>query len=150
MQVQVREIMTGNPACCAPETNLEDVARLMADNDCGEIPVLDEQGRPMGVVTDRDIACRAVAEGKDPKRTKAGDIMSTPVVTATPETSVDDCCATMEENQIRRVPVVDESGACCGMVSQADIAMSASERESGELVRDVSQPTKEGSRVGCC
>lgn len=148
--MQTREIMTEDPTCCAPETNLEDVARLMEDHDCGEIPVLDEHSRPIGVVTDRDIACRAVAQGKDPQRTAARDVMSSPVVTATPDTSVEDCCAQMEQNQIRRMPVVDESGGCCGMVSQADIARSASEHESAELVRDVSQPTQEASRVGCC
>lgn len=148
--MQTRDIMTENPACCAPETNIEDVAKLMADNDCGEIPVLDEQSRPVGVVTDRDIACRAVAQGKDPQRTAARDVMSSPVVTATPDTSVEDCCAQMEQNQIRRMPVVDESGACCGMVSQADVARSASEHESAKLVRDVSEPTQEASRGGCC
>ena len=148
--MQVREIMTENPACCAPETNIEDVAKLMAEHDCGEIPVLDERSRPIGVVTDRDIACRAVAQAKDPKDTTARDVMSSPVVSTTPETSVEDCCEQMEQNQIRRVPVVDESGTCCGMVSQADIAKTASEHDTAELVRDVSRPTKEASRVGCC
>lgn len=76
--------------------------------------------------------------------------MSSPVVTTTPEASVEDCCKTLEENQIRRVPVVDESGGCCGMVSQADIAQRASEHEAAEVVREVSRPTQEPSRVGCC
>lgn len=148
--MQVRDIMTANPACCSPETPLQDVAKLMTDHDCGEIPVLDERGRPVGVVTDRDIACRAVAQGKDPSQTTAREVMSAPVVTATPEEDVDDCCHRMEENQIRRVPVVDEAGACCGMVSQADIARQAPEHEVAEVVRDVSRPTREASRVGCC
>lgn len=148
--MQVREIMTKNPACCEPETKLEDVAKLMADHDCGEIPVLDEESRPVGVLTDRDIACRAIARGKDPKQTSACDVMSSPVVTAAPEASVEDCCAQMEQNQIRRVPVVDESGKCCGMISQADIVEAGSEHETAELVRHVSRPTREASRVGCC
>lgn len=139
--MQVREIMTKDPACCAPESNLQEVARLMADNDCGEIPVVDESGRPKGVVTDRDIACRAVAEGRDPRQTAARDVMSTPVITVTPEEGVEHSLELMEQNQVRRLPVVDESGACCGMVAQADIARRTSERDTGELVRDVSQPS---------
>ena len=138
--MQVKEIMTRDPACCAPETNIRDVAKMMATNDCGEIPVLDESRRPIGVVTDRDIACRVVAEGRDPGKTNARDAMSSPVITATPEDNVAECLDKMEENQIRRVPVVDESGACCGMVAQADIARAASEGDIAELVRDVSQP----------
>jgi CBS domain-containing protein len=148
--MQVREIMTENPVCCSPESSLQNVAKLMAEHDCGEIPVLDEQRRPVGVVTDRDIACRAVAQGRDPSQITARDVMSEPVVTVTPEDSVEECCQRMEENQIRRLPVVDEAGACCGMISQADIARQAPEHELAEVVRDVSRPTQESSRTGCC
>ena len=76
--------------------------------------------------------------------------MSRPVVTVTPETSVDDCCKAMEENQVRRVPVVDESGACCGMVSQADVAQQGSKEETADVVKAVSRRTDTPSRVGCC
>ncbi len=144
--MQVREIMTKDPACCSPESNLQEIAKLMADNDCGEIPVVDESGRPKGVVTDRDIACRAVAEGRDPRQTAARDVMSTPVITVTPEDGVERSLELMEQNQVRRLPVVDESGACCGMIAQADIARQTSERDTGELVRDVSQPKGESLR----
>ena len=148
--MNVREIMTENPTCCRPDTSLQEVARMMVERDCGEVPVLDEAGKPVGVVTDRDIACRAVAQGKGPQETKAQDVMSSPVATITPEASVEDCCKTMEQNQVRRVPVVNESGRCCGMVSQADIARAAPEHETAEVVKDVSQPTGRPSRVGCC
>ncbi len=143
--MQVRDIMAENPACCAPETSLEDVARIMADQDCGAIPVLDERGRPMGVVTDRDITVRAVAEGMDPASTAAGDVMTEPVVTVTPDSSLEDALAQMEENQVRRLPVVDEDGVCRGMIAQADIARAAPARETAELLRDVSQPTMGGA-----
>lgn len=139
--MQVRDIMTENPACCAPDTSLEDVARIMADQDCGEIPVLDERGRPLGVVTDRDITCRAVALGKDPASTAARDVMTGSVITTTPDASLEEAVAQMEDNQIRRMPVVDSNGVCCGMIAQADIARAAPEHETAELVRDVSQPT---------
>jgi CBS domain-containing protein len=147
--MQLREIMTENPSCCGPRTSLSDAAKLMADSDCGEIPVVDERRRPIGVVTDRDIACRGVARGKRPE-TSVRNVMSNLVVTVTPETSIEDCCKTLEGNQIRRVPVVDQRGACCGMVSQADIAQHAPEHETAQMVRDISRPAAEGSRVGCC
>jgi len=133
--------MTQNPTCCRADTSVQAAAKLMMDNDCGEIPVLDDNGSPVGVITDRDIACRCVAEGKS-HDTRVGDVMSSPVVTVKPTTSFADCCATMEQNQIRRVPVVDDSGKCCGMVSQADIALGSNTENTGELVRDMSKPNR--------
>lgn len=147
--MQVREIMTNDPVCCSSDSSIKDAAQLMIDHDCGEIPVLDDRGKLAGVVTDRDIACRAVAQGRSPE-TPVAEVMSSPAHTVTQEMSVEDCCKTMEDNQIRRVPVVDESGSCCGIVSQGDIARNTSEEETAELVRDVSEPTSEPSRVGCC
>lgn len=146
--MEVREIMTENPACCTPETTVQQIAQTMADCDCGEIPVLDGKRKLAGVVTDRDIACRAMAQGMDPTRTTAREVMSSPAVTVTPETSVEDCCTQMEENQIRRIPVVDASGVCCGIVSQADIARALPEDHIGKTVRGVSQPTQSASNVG--
>lgn len=113
----------------------------MADNDCEEIPVLDEQGRPIGVITDRDIACRGVARGRA-MQSAVRDLISGPVITTTPETSLEDCCKALENHQIRRIPVVDQAGACCGLVSQADIARHAPEQETAHLVRSVSQPSR--------
>ena len=145
---QVKDIMTENPACCTPDTSVQEAARLMVKNDCGEIPVVEspENPKPVGVVTDRDICCRVVAEGKD-SQTMVADCMTTPCVTVTPEDSVEDCCRVLEENQIRRVPVVDEQGNCCGIVAQADIAQSASEEQVAEVVQEVSQPDDAASNV---
>jgi len=148
--MQVQEIMTQNPACCSPDTPLQNVARMMVEHDCGEIPVLDDNRKPVGVVTDRDITCRTVAEGRNPLGLKAKDVMSSPVVAVSPGDDLDACCQTMERNMIRRVPVVDASGRCCGMLSQADIAEQAPEQETAEVVRQVSHPTEEASKVGCC
>lgn len=145
--MRVRDIMSKNVACCAPETSLREVARMMVENDCGEIPVVNASRVPIGVVTDRDITCRAVAEGKNPLLMDAGDCMTAPCVTVTPETSLDECCETLESNQIRRVPVVDETGACCGMVSQADIALHAPKTETAEVVKKVSEPSRPISQV---
>jgi CBS domain-containing protein len=145
--MKVSEVMTKDPACCTPETGLKEVARLMVEHDCGEIPVVDnmQSKRPVGVVTDRDITIRTVALGKNPLELRARDCMSSPAVTVTPETGFDDCCALMEDNQLRRVPVVDESGRCCGIVSQADVARHASKSDAGELVKDVSRQTHQGA-----
>lgn len=140
--MQARDFMCEPVMCCTPQTSLADVAKLMAEYDCGAIPVLEsEQGsRLAGILTDRDIAVRCVAKEKDPTRITAGDIMSMPVFTVTPETAEEELVRLMEEHQVRRIPVVDENGICCGIVSQADIARLAPENETAAVVRDISQP----------
>jgi CBS domain-containing protein len=141
--MEVREIMTPDPVCCALDTPLEAVARLMVRRDCGEIPVVESEKtmRLVGVITDRDIVCRTLAQGKDPMGMTARECMSTPAVTVTPETRLEDCCRVMEEHRIRRVPVADRNGCCCGMVSQADIARHAPTDQAAEVLKEVSQPT---------
>lgn len=147
--MNVSEVMTEDPICCSPNDSIQDVASQMAKQDCGEIPVVDEQRRPIGVVTDRDICCRGVAKGRDPSSTKAREVMSEPVITVTADDSIETCCERMEENQIRRIPVVDDNGVICGIVAQADIALTGSEETIAEIVRDVSRPTQgDGFRLG--
>ena len=124
-----------------PETTLNDVANLMVEADCGEIPITDGSNRLIGVITDRDIVCRVVAKGKNPSTVTASECMTEPVVVVNEDTKLEDIVAVMEENQIRRVPVVDATGCCCGIISQADIAMCATENQAGELVREVSKDT---------
>jgi len=142
--MEVKEVMTANPACCTPDTPLPAVAKLMVDNDCGEIPVVEnkQSNIPVGVVTDRDIVCRTVAKDKNPLELTAADCMSTSIVTGTPDTPVEECCRIMEEKQIRRVPVVDANGACCGIVALADLAREAKSGVAGEVVKEVSEPSK--------
>ena len=148
--MKVKEIMTKNPTCCTPDTNLQQVARMMLDCNCGEIPVVESQQtmKPIGVVTDRDIACRVVAQGQNPLQKTAKDCMTKPAITVTPETSLEECCQLMEKRQIRRVPVVDQKGACCGMVAQADLAKYAPEEETATFLKEVSEPAGASSRVG--
>lgn len=138
------EIMTSDPACCGPETPLTQVARMMVENDCGCVPVIDDAGRPLGVVTDRDIACRAVARNLDARALCAADCMTTPVVSVARDETVDECCELLESNQIRRVLVVDDDGACCGIVALADIARKA-ENKTEDVVEAVSRPSHEAS-----
>jgi CBS domain-containing protein len=139
--MDVRSAMTGDPAACTPNTPLHLVARMMVDNDCGEIPVVDdhESRKPVGVVTDRDIAVRTVARGINPLDVPASECMTTPVVTVSPDCDLKACCDLMEKHQIRRVVVVDNDGRLCGIVAVADIAKSASRGETGEVVKEVSE-----------
>lgn len=138
----VRSIMTMNPACCTMDTKLADVARLMIDHDCGEIPVVNnhEEKRLVGVITDRDICCRAVAQGLNPAAMNAKDCMTSPAITAGMDLPIESCMELMEKNQIRRVPVVDDKGCCCGMVSIADFARQTEEWTTGSIVKIISRP----------
>src|SRR5262245_66530432 len=108
--MQVKDVMTLNPACGRKDTPLKETARLMVENDCGEIPIVDKNNKPIGVVTDRDIVCRTIAKGLNPLDLTAADCMSEPVVTLTPQMSLEECCRVMEEKLIRRMPVVDNTG----------------------------------------
>src|SRR5439155_16319925 len=109
-----RDVMTEHPACCTPETPLDEVAKLMRQHDCGEIPVVDPAEQPVGVITDRDIVCRVIAEGKNPMAYPAEICMSQPVTTVMVDAPLGEVVATMEKHQVRRVPVVDARGRCVG------------------------------------
>lgn len=136
----VTSVMTANPACCHTDTPLREVAKMMIDNDCGQIPVVNGQGAPVGVVTDRDITIRIVAEGRDTMNSTASDAMSSPVETVRADSSLQDAVALMERSKIRRVPVVDAQGKLAGILSQADIALSGKASETAEMVKEVSEP----------
>jgi CBS domain-containing protein len=135
------DIMTKEPASCTPETDLQTVARMMVDHDCGEIPVVESEDsmKPVGVVTDRDITCRLVAEGKNPLHFKAKDAMSSPCITVRQDTSLEECLKVMQDQRIRRVPVIDENGNLCGIVAQADIALKTPSRNTADVVKQVSK-----------
>lgn len=135
---KVKEIMTEEPVCCQETTEIEEIAGLMRENNCGEIPVVDSENRPLGVVTDRDIVCRIIANGNNPLLMTARDCMTSPCITVTPETTLEECCQVLEDNQIRRVVVVND-GRCCGIVSQADIALKAPKEKAAEVLQQVSK-----------
>ena len=146
--MDVRNVMTPDPACCTRSSTLDAVARMMIDNDCGEIPVVDdhESRKPVGVITDRDIAVRAVATGAVPGQSKAGDYMTSPVITVRPEDSLKACCEVMEQHQIRRVLVVDGDERVCGIVALADVSRHAAQSATAEVVKEVSEPQCETTR----
>ena len=135
--MKAQDIMTKNPALCVATTTLDEVARMMVENDCGEIPVVRSKDKAelLGVVTDRDICCRAVATGKSPSQTSASDIMSSPAVTVSPETDISHCYKLFEQREIKRLPVVDQRGHCVGIISLSDVAEKAPEQYARELLR---------------
>jgi CBS domain-containing protein len=140
--------MTQNPACCAPETPLAEVARMMVDFDCGEIPVVENLDTRVlaGVITDRDITCRTVAKNLNPLEMTAADSMTAnPVVTVTPDLSVEECALLMEDNKVRRLPVLDGNGACIGIVALADIVANTTKADAGDVVQEVSEATEASS-----
>ncbi len=143
--MHVQEIMTADPTCCGPDTSLQEAAKMMADEDCGCLPVVDQDMKPLGTITDRDITCRTVAEGKNPLDLTVADCMTSPVISVSSDSDIEECCKLMEDNQLRRLLVVDESGGCCGIVAQADIALKASPQMSGDLVKEVSKETANAS-----
>jgi len=138
--MQAKDIMSTNVTSCLPGTSLEQVARMMLDHDCGAIPVVDDAHEPIGVITDRDIVCRAVAEGKNPLDLLVVDCMTNEVDTVMPDTHLDECCEIMERAQVRRLIVIDDEGKCCGVISQADIALKTNEHCTAEVLKEVSQP----------
>ncbi len=141
----VNEIMTTDPTCCRPEQSIQEAAKMMLMEDCGCIPVVDEAShRIVGLITDRDIAVRAVAAGKDPGKTCVAETMSHPIVSIQTESTVESCVKLMEENQVRRAPVVDSSGRLIGMIAQADVARKGAPEQVAELVSEVSK----GADVG--
>lgn len=146
----VRDIMTPAPVCCTTDTPLDQVARLMVEHHCGCIPVVRDLGSRhlVGVVTDRDIVCRALAQGVNPMEVGVQECMTAlPLITTTPESTLGECLAAMERHLLRRLPVIDENGNCIGIVAQADVVRAASQADAAEMVRAVSQPTEAPARI---
>jgi CBS domain-containing protein len=140
--MRVRDIMTKDVVCCTRDTPLPDVARLMTQADCGSLPVIEDADRKLlvGLITDRDIVCRTIAQDRDPMHLTAGDCMTARVIAVGPEDEVQTATDLMREYQVRRLPVQDADGACCGMVAQADVAQGAPRETVAAVVRGVSQP----------
>jgi CBS domain-containing protein len=147
--MKAREIMSRNPTCVTPDTPLVDAARLMKDENIGVVPVVESSNsrRLVGVLTDRDIAIRAVAEGRDGATTSVGHVMSTDIHTSTPDDSVNDIMALMGSEQIRRIPIVDERGDVVGIIAQADIVLEANDNKKAEkTVEKISEPSGKHSQ----
>ena len=136
---QIRELMTTSPRTVSPDATAVDAARLMRDEDTGIVPIAEGDGRLVGVVTDRDIAIRVIAEGKDPTSTKVTELTSQNVVTIDPQQDLDEALRLMAQHQVRRLPVVEEDGKLCGILAQADVARHAEPARTGRVVEEISE-----------
>jgi CBS domain-containing protein len=144
---KAKELMTANPACCTPDATAQQVARLMEENDCGCIPVVEdaESRFLVGVITDRDLALRGIARGRAPE-TPVHELMTSDVSAVAPDDDVASVERLMSDLQVRRVPVVDADGCCVGIISQADLVLEDAEHD-GEVslvVERISEPRGAG------
>ena len=141
--MKISDIMTKDPATVSPETAVRDAARIMQREDTGIVPVVDKGTRKLvGVITDRDIAIRVVAEGRDGS-TSVSDAMSKgQLVTVQADSNVDEAMDRMADEQVRRIPIVDDRGTLLGIVSQADIVLKArDDRKAERTVEKISEPS---------
>lgn len=138
MAKSIQELMSSDPCSIDTDKSVAYAAKMMRDENVGLAPIV-EGDKLVGTVTDRDIATRVVAEGKDPESTRVTEIASTDLVTIKPQQNLDEALRLMASRQVRRLPVVDEDGRLVGVVAQADVARQASESETGKLVEEISK-----------
>lgn len=139
---RVKDIMTTNPVTVTPQVTIDHVAQLMKSKDVGPIPIVQDQASKKleGIVTDRDIVLKVVAENQDPKTTRVEDVMTSNPVTLKPEDDVEAARRTMAEHQIRRVLVVDDAEKLVGIVAQKDLATRTDNvKKTGEMVKEISE-----------
>ena len=138
MAKTIRDLMTSNPCSIDADKPVAYAAKMMRDEDVGLAPIVEGE-KLIGTLTDRDIAIRVVAEGKDPESTTVREVATTRLVTVDPEQDLDEALRLMAQNQIRRLPVVEEDGRLAGVVAQADVAKHTSDEKTGDLVEQISQ-----------
>jgi CBS domain-containing protein len=134
---QVRDVMTQNPTSCDPSATVVDAAKVMASEDVGSVPVV-KDGRLAGVVTDRDIVVRVLAESRDPNSTTVGEIASSDLETVSPDDDLNTALRKMASSKVRRLPVVD-GDELVGIVAQADVARQGNDSETGQVVEEISK-----------
>jgi CBS domain-containing protein len=146
MAKSVRDAMTQNPRSIGVSASVVEAARLMRDQHIGSLPITDGE-ELVGMITDRDITTRVVAEAADPKTTSVGNVSSRDLISVKPDDDLEDAVQLMASHQVRRLPVV-EDGRLVGIVAQADIALNFRENEQriGELVEAISEPSGEERR----
>ena len=136
------EVMTDNPVCCLPSDSVSQVARVMRREHIGPVPVVsDERTREIiGIVTDRDLAIKVVAESRDPNRTTVGDVMTHTIIVCREDDDLSSAIAAMEEYEIRRIPVIDHGGRLVGIISQADLTTRSHEQvASATMIEEISR-----------
>jgi CBS domain-containing protein len=134
---QIKDVMTQNPTGCDPSRTVVEAAKVMASGDVGSVPVV-KDGRLVGIVTDRDLVVRVVAEGRDPGSTTVGEIASSDLETVAPDDDLDSALRKMASSKVRRLPVV-EGDQLVGIVAQADVARQGDDSETGQVVEEISR-----------
>jgi len=137
----IRDLMSKDVQCASPETTLKDAASTMKTRDFGSMPVC-EGRRVVGVITDRDIAIRGVAEGRDPGSTRVREVMSKDIVSVREDADLEEAERLMHDRQLRRLPVLNGQDELVGYLAMAKIARTESPEEAGKVLQGVSQPTK--------
>ena len=137
MGKKINDSMTANPCVIEADKPVSYAAKMMRDEDVGFAPIVDGD-RLVGTLTDRDIAVRVVAEGRDPNETLVRDVATNNLITVDPEDDLDEAMRLMARHQVRRVAVV-QGGRLVGVVAQADVAREAKEKQTGEVVEEISQ-----------
>ncbi len=137
--MKVSEVMTRQVEVISPDDSIQDAARLMASIDAGVLPV-GENDRLVGMITDRDIAIRAVGEGRDPKQTRVGEVMTREVRYCFEDDDLDDVSHNMAELQVRRLPVVSKDKRLTGIISLGDIAQARQSAQASEALEGISRP----------
>jgi len=139
--MQVKDIMTPNAECIQPDDTLEEAAKKMRDLDVGPLPVCGDNDRLAGMITDRDITVRAVAEGKDPRTTKVREVMTEQIIYCFEDQDVEEAARLMKERQVRRLVVLNRDKRLVGIVSLGDLATETGDRKkAGEVLQDISEP----------
>jgi CBS domain-containing protein len=138
MGLSIKDVMTSNPCSVDAEKSVAYAAKMMRDEDVGLAPVV-EGDKLIGMLTDRDIAIRVVAEGRNPEEVKVSEVASKQVVTIDPQQDLDEALRIMAKHQVRRLPVVEEDGRLVGVVAQADVAREGDDTQTGELVEEISK-----------
>ncbi len=136
------EVMTRNLVCAEPGDSVANVARLMKENDIGPIPIVESQNskKLVGIVTDRDLAIKVVADGRDPQTTPVQEVMTTNVITCRDDDDIETALDAMATQQLRRIPVVDDGNTLLGIIAQADVATRINKPEkTGEVVKEISE-----------
>ena len=138
MPHNIRDVMTSNPCTIDAEKSVAYAAKMMREEDVGLAPIVEGE-KLIGMLTDRDIAIRVVAEGRNPDQVKVRDVASTRLVTVDPQQDLDEALRMMAKHQVRRLPVVEEDGRLVGVVAQADIAREGDDSLTGQLVEEISK-----------
>ena len=138
MGKKIKDAMTSDPCAIDADKPVAYAAKMMKDEDVGFAPIV-EGDRLVGTLTDRDIAVKVVAEGKDPQATLVREVAATDMVTVQPEQDLSEALQLMARNQIRRLPVVEEGGKLVGVVAQGDLAQEAESQKVGRMVEDISE-----------